>query len=218
MVLRGASGQESRVCTPMVRKEATEGAFTRRNLILLRRKWAGSFATPGLFSFTEPAIAVLSLKTHHVKFCFMEPVTSTIALAKAAAEVSKKLYELGKNIKDRDLKHQIDEINERVRELKQSASELEDQNRELREQLRFNSDAYEFRTPFWYDKTHPDRPLCPKWFAKKIAAPMSEPGQDCNPIYRRCLVCEDSIRVAERVGEIPYHERRLPRRPGSTNW
>lgn len=130
----------------------------------------------------------------------MEPVTTTIttawAITKSAGEISKRLYELGKSIKDRDLKHQLDEILDSVRALKQSASELEDENRSLREKLRFKSDEYEFRTPFRYHKARPDQPLCVKCFAKNIEAPMGEPGQDCAPSYRRCLVCGDGVEVA----------------------
>lgn len=70
----------------------------------------------------------------------------------------------------------MDEILDKLRELKQSASELEDENRDLREKLRFKSDEYESRTPFWYHTASPDRPLCAKCFADKIAAPMGEPG------------------------------------------
>lgn len=112
----------------------------------------------------------------------MEPttVTTTWAIAKTAADISKKLYEFGKNLKDREAKRQVDEILDSVRELKQSASELEDENRNLREKLRFKSDDYEFRTPFWYHKESPSQPLCPACFAKSIAAPMGEPGQDCS--------------------------------------
>jgi hypothetical protein len=106
----------------------------------------------------------------------MDPV-STWTIAKTAGEIGKKLYELGKSLKDREAKHQVDEIVDKLRELKQSASELEDENRDLREKLRFKSDAYEFRTPFWYDKAHPGRPLCAQCFAKNIAAPMGEPGK-----------------------------------------
>ena len=81
----------------------------------------------------------------------MEPITTVTTawtIAKTAGEISKKLYELGKGLKDRDTKHQVDEIVDKLRELKQSASELEDQNRELREKLRFKSDDYVFRNPF----------------------------------------------------------------------
>jgi len=115
----------------------------------------------------------------------MEPVTvvtTALSIAKAAGEISKRLFEVGKSIRDRDIKQQLDEIANKVRELKQSASELEDENRDLREKLRFKSDEYEFRDPYWYHKARPEQPLCPKCFAKNIAAPMGS-GSD------RCLVC-----------------------------
>lgn len=129
----------------------------------------------------------------------MEPVstiTGAWSIAKAAGEISKKLYELSKSLKDREARQQVDEILDQVRELKQSASELEDANRDLQEELRFNSDQYEFRTPFWYDRAHSDRPHCTKCFAKKILAPMGEPGHSCNPDYRRCLVCSEVVRLS----------------------
>ncbi len=128
----------------------------------------------------------------------MEPattVTTAWTIAKAAGEISKKLYELGKSIKDREAKQQVDELLDKLRELKQSASELEDENRELRENLRFKSDAYEFRSPFWYEKAHPDQPLCPKCFASNVVAPMGAPGQGVNDAYRLCLVCNHTIEV-----------------------
>src|SRR6266568_4044121 len=92
---------------------------------------------------------------------FMEPVTTVTSawtIAKTAADISKKLYELGKSLKDREAKQQVDEITDRLRDLKQHASQLEDENRELREKLRFKGDHYEFRTPFWYHKASPERP------------------------------------------------------------
>jgi hypothetical protein len=99
------------------------------------------------------------------------------------------LYDLGKAIKDRETKQQLDEILDNVRELKKSTSELEDENRELREKLRFRSPDYEFRNPFWYHKANPNQPLCPKCFASNIAAPMGGEGVDCGAERRRCLVC-----------------------------
>lgn len=122
----------------------------------------------------------------------MEPITTVtgvLTLAKTAAEVSKKLNEVWKNAKDRETKQQIEAILDSLHDLKQEAVALEDQNRELREKLRFKSDEYEFRNPFWYHKSHPDDPLCPTCFAKQIPAPMGKVG-----IYenrRRCLVCEN---------------------------
>ena len=129
----------------------------------------------------------------------MEPVTTATTawtIAKTLGEISKTLFEFGKSLKDREAKHQIDEILDKVRDLKQSASELEDENRELREKLRFNDDDYEFRTPFRYSKAHPDQPLCVKCFAKKIHAQMGEPGHECRSNYRRCVVCGDTVQVS----------------------
>ena len=124
----------------------------------------------------------------------MDPVTAW-SIAKTAGEISKKLFEFGKSLKDREAKQQVDEILDQVRELKQSASELEDENRDLREKLRFRGDAYEFRTPFWYDRAYPNRPLCAKCFAQEVIAPMGEQGQACNDDYRKCLVCGDYVEV-----------------------
>ena|ERR1019366_3775213 len=129
----------------------------------------------------------------------MEPVTTVTTawtIAKTAAEISKKLFEFRKSLKDREAKQQIEDIVDQLRELKQSASELEDENRELREKLRFKGDNFDFRTPFYYAKAHPNQPLCPKCYAKKSDAPMGKPGQGCGTDYRRCLVCENIIRVS----------------------
>jgi hypothetical protein len=126
----------------------------------------------------------------------MDPAAAW-TIAKTAGEISKKLYELGKSLKDREVKQQIDEITDELRALKQSASELEDENRELREKLRFKSDDFEFRTPFYFDKAHPEQPLCPKCFANRIAAPMGEPGQACSSDYRRCLACDNCVEVSK---------------------
>lgn len=116
-------------------------------------------------------------------------VTAALNIAKAAGEISKKLYEFGKGLKDRDEKHRVDEILDQLRELKQSASELQDENRELRERLRFKSDEYEFRSPFWYHKENPNQPLCAKCFATETAAPMGSERDN----YRRCLVCDHPV-------------------------
>ena len=126
-------------------------------------------------------------------------VTTAWTIAKTAGEISRKLYEFGKSLKDRDAKRQVDEITDELRELKHQASNLEDENRELREKLRFKGDDYEFRTPFWYHKANPERALCAKCFAKEIAAPMGEPGQGCSNSHRRCLVCGENVQVVERI-------------------
>ncbi|MBZ5722296.1 MAG: hypothetical protein LAO03_18140 [Acidobacteriia bacterium] len=129
----------------------------------------------------------------------MEPVTAATTvwtIAKTAGEVSTKLFELLKTLKDRDAQQKVDEILSQVRELKHSASELEDQNRYLRDKLRFKSDEYEFRMPFKYHKSRPDQPLCMKCFAKNIEAQMGEPFWSGTAEYRACLVCGESVKVS----------------------
>ena len=136
-----------------------------------------------------------------LELLIMEPITA-LSIAKSAGEIGKKLYELGKSLRDREAKQRLEEIADSLRELKQLASQLEDENRELREKLRFKSDGYEFRTPFWYEKARPNQPLCPKCFATNIAAPMGEQGQDCSKDYRRCLVCGNGVEVGKsRYGQ-----------------
>jgi len=124
----------------------------------------------------------------------MEPVstvTTAWTIAKTAGEISKKLYDFGKSLKDREAKQEVDEILDNVRELKQSASELEDENRALREKLRFKSDEYELRNPFWYARARPNQPLCATCFAKEIAAPMGEVGQgDGKAVHEECYAAK----------------------------
>jgi hypothetical protein len=151
----------------------------------------------------------------------MEPVTTVTTawtIAKALGEISKKLYEVGKGLKDREARQQVDQILDKVRELKQCASELEDENRELREKLRFKGDEYEFRNPFYYHKAKPDQPLCPKCFASYIAAPMGEPGQGCTSNYRQCLVCRNCVEVSHHTRASRGGPIRRPWRPGRAGY
>ena len=123
----------------------------------------------------------------------IDPVTGW-TLVKSVAEATSKLYEIAKGLKDREAKQKLDEVLDELREFKRQASEVEDQNRELREKLRFKSDDFEFKNPFWYEKNHPDRALCPKCFAKQIIAPVAEQFQGVSGVsFRRCLHCETSI-------------------------
>src|ERR1700686_531652 len=123
-------------------------------------------------------------------------ITSALGLAKNASELSNKLFELGKSLKDRGQKQQLDEIADKLRDLKQAASNLEDENRELREKVRFKSDEYENHAPFRYHKDRPEHPLCVKCFAQGIEAPMGEQGQSCIETHRKCLVCGVAVQVS----------------------
>ncbi len=94
----------------------------------------------------------------------LDPVTG-ISLVKNISDLTTKLYGDVKKLKDREAKQELDELLDDLRDFKQVASELEDENRDLREQLRFKSDEFEFRNPFWYEKPKPEEPLCPRCFS-----------------------------------------------------
>src|SRR5579862_1692819 len=100
----------------------------------------------------------------------MDPITDA-ALATSVARLGKKLYEIGKSLKDRDIKKQVDDVADELRALKQQASELEDENHELKKKLQFNGEDFDFRNPFYYEKTHSETPLCAKCFAAEKRGP-----------------------------------------------
>lgn len=72
------------------------------------------------------------------------------------------------------------------------------------------SDDFEFRQPFYYEKTHPDRPLCMNCFHQGKIVPMGERGMHgVNNDFCRCLVCGNAVEVERhQVGT---------RGPGSSN-
>jgi hypothetical protein len=128
----------------------------------------------------------------------VDPVTSW-SLVKTIADATKKLYDVAKGLKDYETKQKLDEVLDELRELKQSASKLEDENREQREKLRFKSDQYEFRNPFWYAKDNPQVPLCAKCHSQHVAAPMSEKYTTDFGVFRQCLVCDKNYLVEKII-------------------
>ena len=87
------------------------------------------------------------------------------------------------------------EVYDTLMNLKREAADLEDQNRDLKEKLRFNSDGFEFRTPFYYDRNHPDQALCAKCSVEhRRASPMGEIFRASGE-YRRCLVCDNAVKI-----------------------
>ncbi len=126
-----------------------------------------------------------------------EDPTKTWAIAKTVGELITKAVSFRKHLKNSEEKRKVDEVLDTLRDLKQSASELEDQNRELREKLRFKSDDYEFRNPFYYHKDRSERPLCAKCFANHTEGPMGEQGRGCIESCRACLVCGKTTSVRD---------------------
>jgi hypothetical protein len=126
-----------------------------------------------------------------------EDPAKTWAIAKTVGELITKAVSFRKNLKSSEEKREVDEILETLRDLKHSALELEDQNRELRERLRFKSDDYEFRNPFWYHRDRPVQPLCAKCFASHTEGPMGEQGRGCIESCCACLVCGKTTPVRD---------------------
>jgi len=123
----------------------------------------------------------------------MEPQAG-LTLFNAIATAGKAIYDIAQGTSKLETKQQLMEVYDILMNLKREASELEDQNHSLKEKLRFKGDDFEFKNPFWFDKKHPDRALCPKCFGEKAASPMSETydmlGRAYTPCHvRKCLVC-----------------------------
>lgn len=132
--------------------------------------------------------------------------TTGVGLFATIAEAAKKIGDILRAVKDHETKEKLNEVYDTLTSLKQNAANLEDQNRELKERLRFKSEDFEFRRPFYYDKKYPERPLCPRCFVdKEHAAPMGEPSPakpreveiySTTGMYRQCLVCGHPVRVS----------------------
>ena len=123
---------------------------------------------------------------------------SGLTLFNAIATAGKTIYEIAQGTSKLETKQQLMDVYDTLMNLKREAAELEDQNHGLKEKLRFKSDEFEFRNPFWFDKKNPDRALCPKCFSQQIVAPVAAPyNNDCG-VWRKCLSCDTTIEESRR--------------------
>jgi hypothetical protein len=116
-----------------------------------------------------------------------------LTLFNAIATAGRTIRDLAQGVSNSDTKRQMMEVYDTLMNLKSAAADLEDQNRELKEKLRFRSEDFEFKNPFWFEKSHPDRALCPKCFVDELVAPVSEPIGSTSGTYRRCFHCGEAI-------------------------
>jgi hypothetical protein len=123
-----------------------------------------------------------------------DPMTG-LALFNAIATAGKTLYEVTQGVSNLDTKRQLMEVYDTLMSLKREASDLEDENHDLKERLRFKSDDFEFRNPFYFEKRNPDQPLCPKCYAREKKGPMSEIRRSEFDTWRTCLVCDNAFNV-----------------------
>jgi|SRR5580658_1300608 hypothetical protein len=124
----------------------------------------------------------------------IDPQTK-LTLFNAIASAGKTIYDIAQGTSKLEQKQQLMEVYDTLMSLKRGAGDLEDENRELKAKLRFNSDEFEFKNPLWFDRTHPERALCPKCFSKQIIAPVAEPCDNGVAVFRRCLSCDTAIEV-----------------------
>lgn len=118
-----------------------------------------------------------------------------LALFNAIATAGKAVYDIAQGTSKIEAKQQLMDVYDTLMNLKRQAAELEDENRNLKERLRFSGDGFEFKNPFWYEKAHPDRPLCPTCFANQKVAPVSDIRRGSGSSWRICLVCSKPITI-----------------------
>jgi hypothetical protein len=100
----------------------------------------------------------------------MDPQTG-FALFNAIATAGKTIYEIAQGTSKLEEKHQLMEVYDALMSLKRTAADLEDENRELKRKLRFESDEYEFRSPFWYEKSTLTEPFARSALQSRRRAP-----------------------------------------------
>lgn len=120
-----------------------------------------------------------------------------LTLFNAIATAGKTVFDIAQGTAKLEQKQQLMDVYDTLMTLKRAAGELEDENHELKGKLRFKGDDFDFRTPFWYEKNHPERPLCAKCYAIEKIGPMGEPYDSGDGRYRACLVCNNYVRIGE---------------------
>lgn len=104
----------------------------------------------------------------------MDSSQANLTLFNAIATAGKTIYDIAQGTSKLEQKQQLMQVYDALMSLKRDAGDLEDENRELKTRLRFSSDDFEFKTPLWFEKKHPDRALCPKCFSKHVIAPVGK--------------------------------------------
>ena len=125
-------------------------------------------------------------------------IQAKLTLFNAIATAGKTIYEIAQGTSQLEQKQQLMGVYDTLMSLKREAGELEDENHDLKQKLRFKTDDFEFKNPFWFEKKHLDRALCPKCFSKQIIAPVAAPYDNGIGVWRRCLTCDTTIEETRR--------------------
>jgi hypothetical protein len=125
-----------------------------------------------------------------------------LTLFNSIAGAGRNIADIAKAATNHEIKVQLNDIYDTLIGLKQGAAALEEENRSLKERMRFRSDAFEFRTPFYCEKANPNQPLCAPCFAKQIIAPMGEMERMGEYDGRRCVVCHQGVALNKRPSSL----------------
>lgn len=127
---------------------------------------------------------------------------SGLTLFNVIATAGKTIYDVAQGVSKIETKQQLMGVYDSLMDLKRQVAELEDENYNLKSKLRFKSDDFVFKMPFWYEKANPEVPLCAKCFVDEKIAPMGEPYKGNTRTTRTCLVCKNEAIIARH--EAPH--------------
>jgi hypothetical protein len=127
--------------------------------------------------------------------------TQAIALFSAIASAGKTVFDIAQSTTKAEEKDRLMDVYDTLMDLKRAAADLEDENRELKLKLRFKSDDFAFRSPFYYEKNDAaNQPFCPKCFSNEKTSPMGPTFRyNDGPLVRSCLVCNQVFSVGQRT-------------------
>jgi hypothetical protein len=118
-----------------------------------------------------------------------------LTLFNTITSAGKVIYEIAKGTSRLEEKQQLMRVYDTLMSLKRAAGDLEDENHNLKQKLRFKSEDFDFASPFYYEKKHPDQPLCVRCFANGKVGPMGMTYITLDGSFRHCLVCDNRIQV-----------------------
>jgi len=97
------------------------------------------------------------------------PITTTAQLVATVVGTVKTARELAKDISNHELKEKIGEAYDGLLDLRQRLLDLDEENRHLKAELTKKAEIDGPNPPFgyFYDRRHPDDPLCPQCYQSK---------------------------------------------------
>jgi hypothetical protein len=137
-------------------------------------------------------------------------VASVVSTVKAARD-------LAKDISNHELKEKIGDIYKGLNDLRQRILDLDEENRNLKAELAKRAETDGPVPPFGYyfDKRHPDSPLCPKCYQSsdsRLAFMGPQEPWGNGALRRKCQLCGH---VIDEIKPKPYRNDPTPYNPWS---